>query len=449
MHNCRRRHSEGAAVLANLDEDIGDLVSGLGVAVLGESTSVLEGVGSPLTAHILDTGDEHAEAVVVLDLGGGVFAEIWEVGIEEIIGELTGGELSLKSLHVLGGTSHHDSLVENVEIVVTGVDVVGLGGGRVHGVVVEGAGLTNELLSHGLDVERVGGGESALEVADDLRLEGHVTELADWGHVGEGLDGVVLDLDGLNGDVIGLSVLHPVDGEEIAEAAADVMAIDVSIGAAVGAPGGLAGVGGSHGVDTGVRGEVGEHGSGLASLEVEDELLEHAVVLGLLEGCVKLIGVDPVRGAVWGADETDTTVIGEEDEDTGLRVGAEDGTSTSVVTEEDVEEVGLVDGRASVVNLRGVVDVPASDARGGGLVEKLAWERVPVAVCNIVISHVDDLLTGDAVLEHDLDGVMGVSLMAVVAVGVGASHDHSPVVAGAVSGSEASKGGKSERFHLK
>ena len=41
----------------------------------------------------------------------------------------------------------------------------------------------------------------------------------------------------------------------------------------------------------------------------------------------------------------------------------------------------------------------------------------------------NDLVAGDAIVEHDLHSVVSVSLVAVVAVGVGASHDDSPVVA--------------------
>jgi len=59
----------------------------------------------------------------------------------------------------------------------------------------------------------------------------------------------------------------------------------------------------------------------------------------------------------------------------------------------------------------------------------------------------DDLVTGDTVLEHDLDGVMGVSLMTVVRVGVGASHDDGPMVGGVSSDSGGKGSDGSEGFH--
>lgn len=82
-----------------------------------------------------------------------------------------------------------------------------------------------------------------------------------------------------------------------------------------------------------------------------------------------------------------------------------------------------------VVNLALVIDVDTW-ASGVGLVEKRSSEWVLVALSDIVISEVDDVFTRNAVLEHDLHGVVRVSLMAVVLVGVGASHDDSPMVRG-------------------
>lgn len=91
------------------------------------------------------------------------------------------------------------------------------------------------------------------------------------------------------------------------------------------------------------------------------------------------------------------------------------------------------------------------DARsvGVGLVEELAGEWVASGVGDVVVGQVDDLVAGNAVCKHDLDGVMGVGLMTVVAVGVRSSHDDSPVVGGVDGGGDGGESsGGSEGFHV-
>jgi len=92
-------------------------------------------------------------------------------------------------------------------------------------------------------------------------------------------------------DVLGISVLHPVGGEQITEARSNMSSVDGVVGRAVGGPGGLSGVGGSNSVDTGVGSEFGEHGSGLASFNVEDELLVHFLLMHGVDGALELIGI--------------------------------------------------------------------------------------------------------------------------------------------------------------
>merc|ERR1719361_1097949 len=161
------------------------------------------------------------------------------------------------------------------------------------------------LLVQGLLVVEFGLGEESLgkggavvvgsfESTNELRLDAQVTEFLNGGFGSLGLDGLVLSQKSFSAGVVGLSVLHPVDGEQVTEAGADVGAIDVGVGATVGSPGAEGGVGGSHGEDVLGCVEIGEHGARLAGLKVEDELLEHAGVLHRLKGAVELISVDPV-----------------------------------------------------------------------------------------------------------------------------------------------------------
>lgn len=71
-----------------------------------------------------------------------------------------------------------------------------------------------------------------------------------------------------------LSILHPVDREGISKARADVFAFDYGFTSAVSSPRVLASVGGSHGVNSCVTSEFGEHGATLAGFDVERHLLE-------------------------------------------------------------------------------------------------------------------------------------------------------------------------------
>ena len=138
-------------------------------------------------------------------------------------------------------------------------------------------------------------------------------------------------------------------------------------------------------------------------------------------------------------------MVGVVDEDLGVGVRLECGT-VGVVSKKNVVEVLGGDIFSRVVNLRLVVDIDAGDTLVCGLVEELSLEWVRSVVGNIVVSEMNDVLTGNSVLEHDLDGVMGVRLMTVVAVSVGSSHDDGPVGLGSGGDGSDSCGGH-ERFH--
>lgn len=303
----------------DLGDEVGDLLLSHSVANVGEFADVLEGVSGPGAAELLDLLDEHAKAVEVLGSLGRVGNNLEVLG-EETVNEVAVVELLLDSGGVLlRGVS--DGLVhEEVKIVLAGVDQGTLF--RLAGVnVVLHEGLA--LLLHG--VQEADALTVALERAKGLIHDSEVAELHDGGRGGQCFNGFELLLEGLDVDVSLFSVLHPADGEEVTEAGVDARSADVGITSTVSSIGGEGGVGGGKGVDVLRSVQVGEHGARLAGLEVEHELTEHASVLHLLEGGVELVGIDPVSGALRGADETGTTVIDEVDEDLGLGVGPKDG----------------------------------------------------------------------------------------------------------------------------
>ena len=141
-------------------------------------------------------------------------------------------KLLLESLIRLWGALRDDSLVEHVQVVVTGVDHLGWCGGlSSNSLFVVVGGLGNEGLGHCGVV-----GTGAFEVANWLGQESEVTEFHDRGLGGQLLDSIKLSLKSLDADIVGFGVLHPVDGEEITKAGSDVGAVDRGLGAAVSAP---------------------------------------------------------------------------------------------------------------------------------------------------------------------------------------------------------------------
>ena len=170
----------------------------------------------------------------------------------------------------------------------------------------------------------------------------------------------------------------------------------------------------------------------------------------LLEDVVEIVSVDVIAAVVGDSEETNTTVIGEVDEDMGVLVRLEGGT-VAVIAQQNVEEilrshiVALVVGVGCIVDVCGV-ELSLTSGIIDWLVEELTWVWVPIAANDIVVGQVDNMISWDAIGEHDLDCVVSISLMAVVAISVGAGHDDSPVVT-RVSGSVGSECSGDERSH--
>ena len=136
------------------------------------------------------------------------------MGGEKSINELTVLELSLEVSIGLWGALRDDSLVEEVQVVVTRVNNFGsLALSVDEGLLIVVLGLSEESLGQG-SITRTG----ALEVTNWLSHESEVAEFHDWGLGSLSLDGIKLLLEGLGADIVGLSVLHPVDREEITKA---------------------------------------------------------------------------------------------------------------------------------------------------------------------------------------------------------------------------------------
>ena len=198
-----------------MTDEVADLFLALAVASISKFADIFEGVVGPDATELFDLTDHEAEAVVVLDVAV-VLGDVAEVLGEEAIDEAAMINLLLELLVSLRSSLLHDSLGEHVKHVVAGIDVV-LGAAwllsedhLLHLVV-----LAEHELSVGL---LLGLSLDALEVTDGLPEEVSGAKGLDRGGSGELDNGRLLIEESLGIGVVGLSVLHPVDGEQITEA---------------------------------------------------------------------------------------------------------------------------------------------------------------------------------------------------------------------------------------
>ena len=132
-----------------------------------------------------------------------------------------------------------------------------------------------------------------LEVANWLIGPGKLTPLEDVGLGGLLLDSIVLFLKGLDLHVGSIGIFKPVDREEISETGSDGFAVDLIVWGAVSTPGALLGVGSCDSVDIKIiLKNVLKHGSRLTSLNVNNHLLVHLVLVHELQSFVEFIGIE-------------------------------------------------------------------------------------------------------------------------------------------------------------
>mmetsp|Transcript_4310 Transcript_4310/g.7911 ORF Transcript_4310/g.7911 Transcript_4310/m.7911 type:complete len:265 (+) Transcript_4310:657-1451(+) len=251
-----------------------------------------------------------------------------------------------------------------------------------------------------------------------------------FGHLGD------LATEGLRRELSEIIVLHPIHRKEIPQAGTHVLALDNCGIATVGAPGRLLAVGGGHSQNLAVLAQLGEHGATLASFHVEDHLLEHLLALHSLQGCRELL--NRKHGAVGEGDDAWASVVHEVHEDRVARAALQNLARGSFgVAREHVHEQLARHDLAGVVDLAALVDIRGILSR---LVEKLARERVLLALRHIVLHHEDDVLSLHAAFEHDLVGMAGIRLMTVVHEACGASSNHRILLCGSQGRQNRNKG---------
>jgi hypothetical protein len=377
----------------------------VGVAEVSEISGVLKTVVSELGAGLLEGFDSGSEAGEVLRKGD------W--GLEERAVELS-VDLLEDSVEVLDGVELSLQFLEALES-----SLLGMLGFKVSEFAQSGVFLLSFELS-GSEEESVdpfspGGGLLLITLVEGegVILKGLVTVFRWVGLRDSWEDGSVLLIKSFSGEVSDVRVFHPRDRPGVTEAASDALSSDNIIRRTVETPRALICVGSSVSEDAEVCWEVGEHGARFASFHVEDELLVHLFGVHGVKSTKKLVSVEEI---VNDCNETSATVISEVDEDAVSSSALKNLLSASGgrVTSEDSEEVLGIDIRTLVVNNTASINVLTV-----WLVEDLSWERILWVVGEIIISHGDNVVRIDTVLNKEVVSVANIGLVAIVVVVVG------------------------------
>ncbi len=210
------------------------------------------------------------------------------------------------------------------------------------------------------------------------------------------LDDVELLIESYTENVTFLGVFQKVDAEQIPQTRPNMLALNNILGRTIRSPRRLIGISSTQGIDLGVFGKGGEHGSGLAGLQVEDELVVLAVDFG--EGGDEVLGVEVFGGE---CDKARGAVVREEQEDVVVLGGFEDLAAAlagdcGLVALEDVEEDGRVDAGSFIVDYNTRIHV-YTGVGISWLVEDLALEGVLDIISNIIIGEGNNFFWGKSI----------------------------------------------------
>mmetsp|Transcript_2913 Transcript_2913/g.6900 ORF Transcript_2913/g.6900 Transcript_2913/m.6900 type:complete len:321 (+) Transcript_2913:502-1464(+) len=275
-----------------------------------------------------------------------------------------------------------------------------------------------------------------LEMTNHLAIQGgvsvllHVTLGRHRGHIRNLLS------NSLASEVSHISIFHPTHRKLIPQTRPDRLPLNRILRRAVPAPGRLGGVGRCHRLHLGGLEQVGKDRPRLASLQVKQQLLVPILLIECHERIIQIRSMDEVPGARGHSQDAGATVISVVHEHLVLRSALQHRPRRSAVPLQNLQEVRSSHIGALVGDLAPFVDI-----RTVRLVEHLSREWVLTVVRNIVVGQQDDVGLGDPSALGDLVSVAGISLVPVVAVGVGPGHNDSPVRRAGAAGHHA-KGGK-------
>merc|ERR1719440_1717895 len=132
-----------------------------------------------------------------------------------------------------------------------------------------------------------------------------------------------------------------------------------------------------------------------------------------------------MHGGSWKANETNSTMVDKVYKDIVCRCALQDFAVSGSC--QDLNKVLWCDISTLVINLAPFVNIFARHTVISGLVEELAWKRIPVIVCNVINCHENDVGFGNAFRSHDLVRMASVCLVAVVTIARRTSNNDCPV----------------------
>jgi len=323
------------------------------------------------------------------------------------------GSVDDGSSHVIDGLLDGDLLVELLKVLISGlVHEDTLGGHKRN---LEGGDSISDL-----DGSSLNSGGGVEEVGKSDTLHPLVTVLAGLTVALDVLlDVVELILEGVTSLGVHLSIVDPEVRVDISDVGTDCV-IPVEGKAA------LTNRGGSGDVHVVGKDELVEDRASEASLDVDNEVLEHLLAVHGVDGGLHLGAVEVA--ATREADSTLRTVIVEENKNVVIRARLEalaTADATHILTSKDLDEVLAGNKVASVILGNTLVHI-----RAVGLVDDLTGLGILIVVSNIILHHNNDALIRNTHLVDNLIGVANISLVTIVVVTVTASSKNNPGLGG-------------------
>lgn len=96
-------------------------------------------------------------------------------------------------------------------------------------------------------------------------------------------------------------------------------------------------------------------------------------------------------------------------------------------SQQDILESGRRDSFAFVVDVASSIDIDTRSVRIRFVVN-FSWERIRARISNVIIGHQNDVVFRDTFGFVNLVSVAGISLVSVIAVSVGPSHNDGPMM---------------------
>ena len=158
-------------------------------------------------------------------------------------------------------------------------------------------------------------------------------------------------------------------------------------------------VGSSHSNHVDILREVQEHGARVASLNVQDELLVHLLLVHRVDGIEQILAVEVTARK---SQNIGTTVVGEEEEHVILLSRLQNLASSALVSSQNLDQVRGRHRILLVVHNNALIHIGHVITR---VVVQLSGERILLGERHIVVHHGNDVVGVNTSSLHNLIGV--------------------------------------------